>query len=340
MNKRILWIDGVRALSIVGVYITHSGFANYKYFNVINYVMIALFYFISGYLCKTDSKSLQIGFKRIIRRLLIPYIGLSVIYLLISSYFWKNIVSGKTEFLFHEFLDIILGHNFWFISCLISIELIGLFIFYIYKKLNCYKNLFITLVIISSIIFSMTIGECRDSIWHLDIALCSICYYLLGFLYYKQEDKFQKYEKNTQLCISSFLIYITIALFVSSQGAIVDAHINRYKPILIMIPLIIFGIFSIISIFKRINLSSELISIIGGNTLILYVFNDNMLNYTKRLFHILGIDSLTNYSTDLYCLLLCTIAIIGGVFAAGIFNKYFPILVGKKYNRYYGTKRI
>lgn len=209
MNQRILWIDGVRALSIVGVYITHSGFANYKYFNVINYVMIALFYFISGYLCRTDSRPLQTGLKRIIRRLFIPYVGLSVICLLISSYFWTNLVSGKTEFLLKEFMDIILGHNFWFISCLISIELIGLLIFYIYKRLNRYKNLFILLVVVASAIFSMTIGECRDGIWHFDIALCSIVYYLLGFLYYKKEDKFLRYEQYVCMYVC---MYRTLSL--------------------------------------------------------------------------------------------------------------------------------
>ena len=114
---RIRWIDQLRGLAILFVFFAHGG----GWHPVFEYVMMPIFFFLSGYLHKDKSNFVQFV-KRIVLRIYIPYVFFCSIRAVMHI-----LTSHDIEFYARELVEsLIFGtSNIWFFPCLISVEILA-----------------------------------------------------------------------------------------------------------------------------------------------------------------------------------------------------------------------
>lgn len=283
-ENRIIYLDYLRALAIIGIVCCHGSamyfYGNTKILNNFNvsffvtfftcgrFIGIPLFVMISGALLINKHYSIREFFTKRLNRILVPFVFWVIIYMLFAKFILhKPLISNYT-------LDLIYGESgtigviFWFIWMIlivyIGIFLINKIIEYGSKKYKGFDKKFIKiLIIISLMIYIMIdfgiIPSIPSDLW---ANILYIPYALFGYYLYnlKLEDlKFlKKYKINSRhIIISTLLISLIGYTFYVYYVVIESMKLNTFTADTYFQIIVMIFNFAIFLFFKNLSYYGE-----------------------------------------------------------------------------------
>lgn len=314
-DQRKPWIDALRALAIIMVVLGHQVRGEYIYFLFTSPVKMPLFFAISGYVFNMREGNSCLFCEKWFYRIIIPWFGLALIVYL------PNLLSF--DVLFRYLYNLISGKMLWFMPCFAISEII---FFYIQKYAK--KELPIILCTLGCTVLGFLANANNMlNFAMINRALIVQSFFLIGYLFKQHQDEFKKIE--WKYILSLFVLYLSSCwvgkmLFLNAR---IDVHTNHYYNIPFCFYLIFLGVFVLFIAASKSNFSSRLMSIIGKNTLIIYIWHKyiiNILVYCMSMLH------LTIANLWLFAIVKTIWAVAIAVLCGMFLNRYFPELIGKK----------
>ena len=280
---RIEWIDLLRGFCMMAilwfhteVYFTGQSLTPYELYvgNV-----LAVFFFLSGYLMLGRTFDIKQRIGSIILRLIIPYfvfttiIAVSKAILVHDNTTWKDII-----------ISIVSGHASWFIAALILSQLL----FILFLRITKGKIIWLSIIAICCLVLSYFIGNAfksypcyyEQNIWHLNEALLACFVLFTGYLY----RKYESYFNNISILLSLFIIYIFLKIYIIHTDAqlILGPIIVSNYPIFIVD--LLCAVLLMAGIFKHLP-SVRFIEWTGSHSLVYYFLCGAVPFIVSRLFH-------------------------------------------------------
>lgn len=295
-----------------------------------------VFFFVSGYLYKYSG--VKDNFRRICRTLLWPYVAFSYIANCCAPVFIRNIQDGEViEYLCGVTHRLLLGKTFWFIACLIIVQIIYTVLSYIFSKQKNKIWKIVVAVIGMLCIYVVRRDEPAYLPWHIDTACFTISFFALGDLFKYINIKNISENKRWRYvswCVLALYIATTVYFNWGRYGIDIDVNCNIYNNTTLSLFLIIFGCISLI-LFSLCNNCGNFVSRLGANTLVIYCLHGGFgLGISSAIFNRLQILEWCQ-SPYIHTLLVACLAGIIMLIIAYIINNYFAFLLGKtrKINR-------
>tara|TARA_Y100000389_G_C17468154_1_gene527669 strand:- start:2396 stop:3220 length:825 start_codon:yes stop_codon:yes gene_type:complete len=233
-----------------------------------------LFFFLAGFFIKYDLSCKEF-IKKDIKRLIVPYLIFTLVALIIESI--KRLLLNregldylhelKGIFIWMDYASLINTYGFvlWFLPALFF----GRFIVYsINKEIKSVltQTIVVCIIFYTSFFVNFFLG--------IDNALNAALYIFLGSIF------FRFYQNDVRLYILPFIL---LGLTYYSGVPALDIASKYYENIIFNIVYSISIIFILISIIKKINYKSKLMTLWGSNTLLLFIIHP----YTNNIGHII-----------------------------------------------------
>ena len=313
MKKRLDWIDIGKGLGIILMYYGHIGCPLFI-LRLIYAFHMPLFFFLSGYVLKTDMTFYDF-FKKKCLRLLKPFFifGCATIFINYALSIFTHNYYDVLNSLYYMFLQQIgTPARLWFIPCIFMCEIIC-YAFLVYNKKILYTIFFI-FSWINVYFFHFKIP------WYVDIAVISSLFMIFGYML--RITKFEVILNKKQLCIIVFLFCCFV--YLNSFYGFVDIANNQYgNPFLFYINAIL-GIIIVVNIANRINF--EVIKYIGRNSLFFMFLNSISIKASSIVVN--KIFSILNYVDNQICnLFILVISLIFVYITSKILKNIFPKLM-------------
>ena len=289
-SKDIHWIDSIKCICMLSVYLIHSqiyygyGKINFDYFLVPFFVNG--FFFVSGYLFfykqlsssftskETLSKAKQ-QIYNIFFRLIIPTVLFSTIIFIPKNLFHSNNLNWGSYF-----FEVFGGISYWFTSALTIVQIV-----FVALLLSRKKNIWFYFII--SIILSLTaiyfnnqhsvVSLSSYFPWYYKTALAYTFLYALGGIYMKYEMKIDRICKR---CLPLLiLIYIVAFLFWGDLNVTILSLRGQMNIAGLLIMLVSFVL--IIALSKSFT-PTPFIKYIGRKSIVLYFFSANQRCKSSR----------------------------------------------------------
>ena len=314
-TERKAWIDALRALAIIMVVLGHQVKGEYGYFLFTSPVKMPLFFAISGYLFNMRDGNSQLFWKNWFYRIIIPWFGLALIISL------PHIVFGFNPL--HFLYDLVSGKRLWFMPCFAIAEIIY---FYICKYAKEEVSIIVCLLCCTALGFLANANNFLNFAM-INRSFVAQSFFLIGYLFKQHQNELNKI-KWKYIFFMCFLYlgscWVSIMLFTDVR---IDVHSNHYYNIPFCFYLIFLGVFVLIIGASKSNFSNHILNIIGQNTLILYIWHKQIILILVYCMSVLQIPSpnfwLFAVIKTIWAIIICNIC-------AAFFNKYIPVLVGKK----------
>lgn len=280
------------------------------------------FFFASGYLFHNPTKTFDIKKKivRIIESILIPYL----IYWSISFIVDKSLEGYSIDDIIRRLIYSLLeGKKLWFISCLLCAEIIMSINLYISKN-----PIYIFLSGIVSFIVWLITDLSQPGVWYwcINIAFLAYLYLAFGYSLKVYEDQISKYLDSKVVLLSLFLTYC-ISVYIDYQylnNTYVFA-LNIFTDIKYYILSSIIGLLFLYCLYNKLK-ANRIISFISVNSLLIYFFQNQILNLLKAITKLFFFEPLPYW-------VICLIQSLGTILLVcipiAITNKYLPIMSGK-----------
>ena len=342
--KRILWIDATKVIGIWLVVLGHMNLPEYVVSPIFSFHM-ALFFFISGFLEKSDKITNTIikGF----RGLIIPYI----FFYFISYFWWFNVSLSRHQeiygnisigsAIFKPLFGMLFGVGYctkystminvplWFLVGLFAVKLIHHFILQICNNnIKKYLLLNIPIILVVYILKKNNI----DLLFSLDSALLAFPFFGLG--YFSQTTKkdflnqFIDYKNNTILKISIIIVVFILLLTLSKYNGRVDINEFKYgKNIFVFYSNGFLGTILIICLSSFYRKQNNLATTISNGTIIIVAFHIYLSEILCKSIDMKGEGLIIN---PIIAGLLALITIVLMVFPIKFMEKHIPLLIGKK----------
>lgn len=330
MKNRVLYIDYMKALTMILVIMGHVNFANQEIKIWIYSFHMPVFFFCAGLVVgKGRSSAFCQSILNKFNRLMIPYFLWALLYakfsipnLLKITYgsYWSIVNAGTLT-------------SLWFLP----VMFLALFFFYSSIKLGLtnftYRILFMVLAFILSFFFPhLSIGYP----WSVNVAMMAFAMLLLGNISLHLLDKTYNYillHKSVGFFVSSMLLILTGAgtltcyLNTSASGYVLMAN-ARYGFFYLFAFTAVCGILMVV--FLSIILESlhksgfRMLSFVGQNTLCIFVVHKPIISCVSVLFRFIP-------ASNIVALFITTaITLLLSCFLCVVINKYAPVLAGKR----------
>jgi len=347
LTKRLDWVDILKFLGILAVYLGHFGKYGGKSYAFVFIYHVPLFFFASGFFAsKTKETNFWNFFLNKTKALILPYIFFSIINIILTS-INANANAGAIIQMAKPYIYGVRNTigSLWFLPC-IFVMTIG---FYLLKRLV--KNNYIILVIALILyIITQTILPFRPNatpkwFFNIDSAMYYFVYYALGNVLFNRINNFDYLKlsfikKIVFICFSIFSIIFTAFAFVGKLQYIIPTeglskNVIMFLPILYAIIIIYFNIILAYCISK--TSFSQLFASIGRETLILCGTEALIKLLVSNMFIMVGLS--IHFSTPLiaymYTMILLLISnktvipLVKGIFALikNGYNTYKPTLL-------------
>lgn len=316
VKKREEWLDALRALAMCLVVFGHQYHGNTAFFVFTSPIKMPLFFILSGYLFSPKGYNTIDFFLNLFFRLVIPWLFFGLIFSLLLIP-----IQGISQFI-ERLQNILSGNNLWFMPAFI----IGQVIFYFINKYI--KNE--TVVVFSCLLIG--IGGLYCSYMHImryavvDVALSSQLFFIMGSLLNKHEYILKLSNKWTILLTGLYIALCVSSLIIWPRGSF-DVHKGYYYNYGISFLLIIIGCTAIMNIARRIKHFPLSITMVGQNTLLIYILHSYTSNATVRLFALLNIPSKGHL---FFAFTATLISVIACTYFSIIISRYIPLLNGTK----------
>lgn len=316
MKDRKKWIDILRAISMILVVFGHSVPQKAWFFHVVTPLKIPMFFAITGYVFNDCDGKIGKFLKKILFRLVIPWISLGVILQI------PALVTGGIGAFGRKCLGVLDGKLFWYMPCCIIAEIIWFFALKATKKWQY-------LTALSACLFAggYLLNMYAPELLIVNCALTCILYVSFGYAYKMLEEKIRKIKPCVIAAFALLYIAVTTLSFLFNDKRSMDVHMIKYPHLWYAIPTIALGIFVMFSVFGRLRLDNEkLFSSIGKNTLVIYLTHDTFLRVFALFLKFAGLSKM---NIRIIGPLATVFAIAGTLILAKIIDKFCPILSGK-----------
>jgi len=279
--ERIKWIDVGKGIGLLLVILGHLVTYGQFVFNWIFSFHMPIFFFLSGYVLKSEVKNLKPFLKKIGINLIIPYFVFVIVGLVVSLIIpgWQP-TSYKVVFLdvFYavtpESLHV---GQIWFLFCLAVVQIL----FWLYLKLNL-KNKYSIIgsvclfAIVAFLIHKLNIYFLVDKVYYrflpfkLDTAFMGLFFFSIGY-YAKLTDVFRELPvKKVNLNIFFILIALGINIFFGAYlNGTVNLADNNYNNLIYYVIAAFAGILFVIYLSKLLE-NDILLSYMGINSLSIF----------------------------------------------------------------------
>ncbi len=309
------WIDALRGLAILLVIYGHCSQGFKEFFVVTSPVKMPLFFAISGYVINGDV-TLKDFFVKLFKKVFVPWLVLGLFFPLLLIP-----IKGISYFIDY-FLQMLSGEILWFMPCFIIAQPIH----FLFRK---YFKGIILIVVASVLCFIVGIMFHRHGILNyamINTALVVQPFFMFGYIFREYEQTLVKtsWKSIAGLFVAYLLLCgLSIKLF---PGQTIDVHLSHYYNVPYCMLLIALGCLILFIAARKSDFSSNLMSFIGQNTLVLYMWHGMAI---MALYKILSLFGFSLAASGWIALLnLLWVVSICGV-AAVIINKYVPWMVGK-----------
>ncbi len=318
-TKDIFWINSLKAICMIFVYLLHSeiyyGINEISYGYFLKPFYVNGFFFVSGYLffkkhlVSSATQQSRNGIINLIYRLIIPTIIFSTIIYLPKILFHEQGFS-ITQY----FYDVFGGTSYWFTSTLTIAQFILIFLL-LFKT----KNIFFYLSISAVLFFLGCILSKVDPTpfpWYYKSGMGATLLMSIGGLYQKYEQKINKIIGLYGYIAICIIYIIVMYMDFNKQFSLMSMNINIYGFITIFL-----GIMFILGISKLIP-QNRILNYIGKNSIVFYFFSGMIPAIVGKLFQQI-------FPNKLYVitLLVASVSIALGMIAVWIINKYLPFLI-------------
>lgn len=333
MPQRINWIDYAKVIGIYLVVLGHLPIPEQGSVYIYSFHM-PLFFFISGFLSKTNNITFRQFILKKIRTLIIPYIifsiGTYIFWVAIGRHFGSDadvviplykpaigILYGTTA---HDYMI----HNIplWFIPCLFIVEML----WYGLQKLSIHIILLLCVCSIIGYIFPQLTSIRLP--WGIEIAFTAIVFYGIGNII-QQKNLLQIFHSNITY-ITVIIISILVFIIGNKLQGRVDLNSLEFKNPILFYLTACSGIFILQTISKYIP-NNSIISFISNHTLTILALHGLSISVIKAcmifVFHI-PIETINN--TIGLNSIVALFAIIILIPCMIVFEKYMPIVIGKQ----------
>lgn len=324
MQKKIPWINAVKAICMLSVYMLHSeayyGIGDISYGQVLQPFYVNGFFFISGYLFfgkqlrTVDSYDFLMfwkNIKNVVFRLIIPTIVFaSAIY--IPKLFFHNMNISVGQY-FH---DVFGGISFWFTSAITVSQIILLCLLFIKSK-NVWTYFVVSVFLFVIAIYLGQVNE-NPFPWYYKSGLGATLFLTLGGVYNQYESKIDGKFGRMAFCLIA-LLYLVCVIYnfidPSFQYAIMSMTFN-FSGLFVSV----LGIIFILLICKRLP-DIKILEFIGRNSIVFYFFSGAVPASVGLLFQKIFPDKLYIITMAVALISIC----IGYILTYIIVN-YFPWL--------------
>ena len=329
--ERLIWLDDVRGLCMFFVIISHCHTVEVPILrHIYPPVYLCAFFLVSGYLFRGGE--FKDSIRKIFKGLIVPYILLSLVSTFVSLTFIRSIRSHTVlPYLHNEGLKLLLGTKFWFIACIIVVQLLYSAIYAVFaKKQTCYKMITATIGLLS--IFVIRRVENGSLPWSIDTAVYALGWFALGHWYKSYPNlKFKKKHMGKIISALMMILYIVIVLLIDWDSLHIkyDMANNRFDNPMLQLALSLFGCVSLV-LFAQNYCFGKYFTLLGQNTLVAYIFHGSIgFALVGTLFKMCHLNFLQHYPY----IYIFVFAFIVGCVMIGLslfFNKFFPVFVGKR----------
>jgi len=326
-KKRIKWLDVAKGYAMICVMLGHlePGFIEPFLYSF----HLPLFFFLSGYVFSTK-RNFKDFFLRKCQELLIPYFSVGII--IIAFQRIHGHISGQSPFtLEHLLLNLkdlfvqIRAWDLWYLSCLFLVNII----FYLLVKIlkNDYLLLMVSIALVVAGLFYYR-DKGAGLYWNADVCFFAIFFFFMG--YWSRVGLPQKLIKAFEikwLSVVLFIVFWAGNIFLNTTsmkltGAHLEMYMGSYAIPYMTIPAAVLGIYGVIILSGW--ATPKPIMYIGQNTLVYYLFHQNVALYLGRdVLRILEIDEASLTGPDFW---ICKISLL-------IFMLLFTTLLSLLFNK-------
>ncbi len=315
------WVDTVRGICMLAIVLFHTdvylvgkpvlGFDLY----VSNALMA--FFVVSGYLFfRGEQFSLRQRLYGEVRHLLIPYF---IFTLLIA--FVKVLVRGEEFTLGESLINILLGRASWFVAA----RFVAGVIFAVIISLSMRSKSLILPIACGVLAAVPFIFDCSFlHVWNIDIALMSLVYFYLGYIYHAYEGNIERHV-SLWLCLPALLLVVALKWFEQSFGIAVPVSPSRMSSFLIFLVDTCLSAFVVITLCKRFN-GSRFINYVGRTSLVYYFLCGGVPFLVGMAFKRFGLVYTGNYLLVLAAFVLVVLIISALTF---VIVRYLPFMLGR-----------
>ncbi|MBC5639002.1 MULTISPECIES: acyltransferase family protein [Clostridia] len=333
IKKRVLWIDLLKAISMLFVMLGHIDFCPSQWSYFYGPFFLSAFLFASGYTFN-NKRSFSEFFINKVKTLLVPMFIFSLINIgsrLLLTFNNDQVISQDIKDCFFQ----IRGKNdeLWFIACIFGASIV---FYFVNKLINKQKIFIITILLLCfcSIIYDKTIGIPLP--WHIQM-YGSACFYMgLGALYKQNENKLRKFINYYSLMLTLIMYFIIVSMqYVYKQGDPIVFY-NYGQSILRYFTISGLGLAMILQIVNLIP-NIKLLSFIGRNSFIYYAFHgkvESLILVVLKKSEVLS-QQVINGKMILLLIIYLILEVILLIPVAIIINRYFPFMLGRSKVRNY-----
>lgn len=325
------WVDALRGLAILlviyGHSIKHGMYPMREFFVFTSPFKMPLFFAITGYVFVLGEKSDTIRFfSRLFKRVFVPWMVLGMLPELVRIPF-----SG-VGILFDAFFKLLSGKSLWFMPCFF----IGEIVWYFSLRV-CKKTVWITIVAFLFFIIGLVLNRYNLLNYAMfNRALTVQPFFYIGYLFRKNEQLLTNLKWHWLVTGVGLYIGLCLLSMVIFPGKTIDVHLNRYYNIPFCLLLIYLSCFLLFAIASKCDFKSSLMSFIGQNTLVLYIWHSYFILILVVAMSFIGWEMPINWWTALIKVVWSCVA--GGICAV-LLNRYLPFVVGKTRNKQMQTKQ-
>lgn len=333
-KSRIKSIDIAKAIGIILIVLGHVS-ENGRITKFVYSFHVPLFFIISGYLYKQESKEIMF-LKKKIKTIIVPYLAfglLSFVYwFLIERNFREQNVNPLVPFC-NLFIAQAGEYNFitnsalWFLPCLFCTEIIFDLLKRVLRKDNILFIGVLTICIIGCIYNELNLISLP---LELNTAFIAIGFYFCGYLWKnKAEDLFKLKIKKRWISVMLIIICLIMVVIISeiNQGIYMyDEIYNNYFLAYIGGILGTFLVYMISNLIAR----NKILEFIGQNTLIIMCIHEPIKRIFIEIIHIISKIPIEILRTNIISIFIITAILMIILFPLIILvNRFFPFFIGK-----------
>ena len=330
--QRIEWVDNLKCICIIFVLISHMEYVPIVFQCIFKPVFLTTFFFLSGYVFKTNQRFRDFLFKRI-KSILIPALIFSLIYLLDFG----SIVRGQYSFeLFLRDIGGLLrqqrgrGDVLWFLYVTFLAEIS---IFFITKCFSRMTGLVVSFILCEISILYVKYIMVSPPYWYIHIIFVAAFLMMCGVTIKQIKPGFIKNLYNNHLLSGMALVIYIVLCYALYYFNHCFVNINEYEANQLLWYVVeILGIYSCTWIAHLLK-SNSFVSFCGQNTVVFYLVHDRIRGILNKL--LVSVGCWDWVMSSQYTRIVCTvimlpieILIVCGV--TKMILRYFPYIVGKQ----------
>ena len=285
-SNRIQWIDALKGFAIFCVTLGHLGCNILLEKHIYSFHMF-LFFFLSGYVDKTESLSFKQYSLKKIKRILIPFISWNILSNLVAIFMGSSLGDViNTTFLLNG--EVCWNAPIWF---LLTIFLTQILYFILKKFLNLNDIVIMLISFLLWLVFSQ-----RNILFKLNLVPMSMLFYVLGvFAQGKLQDKTGKslLRKHTMV---SCIVFIVLAFINIYFGVVHNVRIVYTKSIFGNVFYCLLAAISGIALYV---LLFQLFAFLGNNKLLNYLGRNSLIIMASQFYFFTLYDVFAGFNVHL-----------------------------------------